>query len=103
MEIFLSTIKPCSFEGKEVIFPKIDLFFEKFKHTFHPHNVNINYTTFTTNQVFVSLLVNVSAFLRLQLRIEIQDLIGIFEHVFDKLRVEPSKHKVSPVHRYLYH
>lgn len=101
MEIFLSTIKPCSFEGKEVIFPKIDLFFDI------PHNVNINvninYTTFTTNQVFVSLLVNVSAFLCLQLRIEIQDLIGIFEHVFDKLRVEPSKHKVSPVHRYLYH
>lgn len=29
-----------------------------------------------------------------KLRIEIQDLIGIFEHVFDKLRVEPSKHKV---------
>ena len=101
MEIFLSTIKPCSFEGKEVIFPKIDVFREV--QAYIPHNVNINYTTFTTNQVFVSLLVNVSAFLCLQLRIEIQDLIGIFEHVFDKLRVEPSKHKVSPVHRYLYH
>lgn len=29
-----------------------------------------------------------------KLKIEIFDLTGIFEHVFEKLRVEPSKHKV---------
>lgn len=101
MEIFLSTIKPCSFEGRGNVSKNRSVFREV--QAYIPHNVNITYTTFTTNQVFVSLLVNVSAFLCLQLRIEIQDLIGIFEHVFDKLRVEPSKHKVSPVHRYLYH
>ena len=31
----------------------------------------------------------------LQLKFEILDLIGIFEHVFDKLKVNPSKHKVG--------
>ena len=31
----------------------------------------------------------------LQLKFEIFDLIGIFEHVFDQLKVNPSKHKVG--------
>ena len=34
----------------------------------------------------------------LQLKFEILDLIGIFEHVFDKLKVNPSKHKVGIWH-----
>ena len=41
---------------------------------------------------------NVPLILLLQLKFEIRDLIGIFEHVFAKLKVNPSKHKVGIWH-----
>ena len=41
-----------------------------------------------------ALYFNIPVILLLQLKFETLDLIGIFEHVFDKLKVNPSKHKV---------
>ena len=40
-------------------------------------------------------MANCEAYVSFQLKVHTMDLIGILEHLFDKLKVDPTKHKVQ--------
>ena len=47
------------------------------------------------SKIFLKQMANCEAHVSFQLKVHTMDLIGILEHLFDKLKVDPAKHKVQ--------
>ena len=47
------------------------------------------------SRIFLKQIINCEAYVSFQLKVHTMDLIGILEHLFDKLKVDPTKHKVQ--------
>ena len=47
------------------------------------------------SSIFLKQIINCEVYVSFQLKVHTMDLIGILEHLFDKLKVDPTKHKVQ--------
>lgn len=47
------------------------------------------------SRIFLKQIINCEVYVSFQLKVHTMDLIGILEHLFDKLKVDPTKHKVQ--------